>query len=202
MVITYYDKSECRRPCLSDQLPESELCFPFTCIVVCSLENGSCILLSQSCVYQLIISSTHRVHLNVSPYQHKIFSSCYISLNTGSGYFSNGTSPFLAQHMCSGQNLVSAGQITDILPIISPYLTDCQLCLQPLFLCLRSYTNIHSILQASTQPSSAYARLSNIYYFTCSIFSLKYSKYLQTQGQKVFLIAQQMTFLLNDDPYR
>lgn len=158
--------------------------------------------LSQSCVYQLIISSTHRVHLNVSPYQHKIFSSCYISLNTGSGYFSNGTSPFLAQHMCSGQNLVSAGQITDILPIISPYLTDCQLCLQPLFLCLRSYTNIHSILQASTQPSSAYARLSNIYYFTCSIFSLKYSKYLQTQGQKVFLIAQQMTFLLNDDPYR
>lgn len=48
MLITYYDKDECRKPCLPDQLHESELCFPFTYTVVCSLDNGSCFFLSVS----------------------------------------------------------------------------------------------------------------------------------------------------------
>lgn len=54
MMTVYGDQSERRRPCPSVQQPESELWYPFTYIVVCSLHAGSCFLLSMSIVYVLI----------------------------------------------------------------------------------------------------------------------------------------------------
>lgn len=54
IMTVYGDQGERRRLCSSVQQPESELWFPFTYIVVCSLRAGSCFLLSVSIVYVLI----------------------------------------------------------------------------------------------------------------------------------------------------
>lgn len=142
---------------------------------------------SPVCFNWLVILSPHKVHVDVSCYQPNMLSSYCISLNVGSG-----TSPLRAQLRCPV--LVSLGRIAGILLIIS--LTVYQLCLQalvtlPAELKLNTFNFIGLRL-----PSSAYARPSCIYYFIFSIFCLKYSKQLQTKGQKFLLVSQQMAFLL------